>query len=110
MDFKLFDDPALDAHLKHLTKPPRRKSRKKAEVIPMKQIGVVSRVNSKGYLFLKPIDGGDDVFCHFSTLVKCGIHADKIEPGDRLAFSLGKSTHKPGREEAIDVVFANDAP
>jgi CspA family cold shock protein len=46
--------------------------------------------SDKGFGFIKPENGGDDVFVHISELQKSGI--DKITEGDRLDYEMA-----PGR-------------
>lgn len=53
----------------------------------------------KGYGFVKPDDGGADVFVHVADLAACGI--DAVSEGDRLGFR--RATHGDGRFYAIAI-------
>jgi CspA family cold shock protein len=47
---------------------------------------LISFKEDKGYGFIRPKDGGDNVYVHISALQASGI--DKIEPGQRLTYDL----------------------
>jgi CspA family cold shock protein len=53
---------------------------------------VVSYKEDKGYGFIKPKDGGDNVYVHVSTLQTAGI--DKLEPGQRLTYEILSKDNK----------------
>ncbi|MBY3433912.1 cold-shock protein [Rhizobium laguerreae] len=62
--------------------------------------GTVKFFNSeKGFGFIKPENGGDDVFVHISELQKGGI--DEITEGDRLDYQMAPG--KNGRLAAAQV-------
>ena len=45
---------------------------------------LISFKEDRGYGFIRPQDGGDNVYVHVSALQAAGI--DKIEPGQRLTY------------------------
>ena len=58
----------------------------------MRQIGTVKFYNAqKGYGFIKPDDGGKDVFVHISALERAGISI--INEGQKVEYELA-----PGRD------------
>jgi cold shock CspA family protein len=106
--FKLFDDAALDAHIKSLqpspSKPPRRQSLETMNVFQ----GTVcwrSKSPDRGFAFIKPdapaaIEGIKDdaeVFVGQSVLRKC--KAETIAKGDRVEFTTRSSLSRPGKVE-----------
>jgi len=56
--------------------------------------------NVKGYGFLKPDGGGDDVFVHYSAIQDDGYK--KLDEGDVVEFRVEAA--KDGRKQATDVV------
>ena len=53
----------------------------------------------RGFGFLKPDDGGGDVFCHIRS-VKSAVQ--ELHPGDLVEFDV-KPNNKDGRLAAVDV-------
>lgn len=47
---------------------------------------IISFKEDKGYGFIRPKDGGDNVYVHISALQASGI--DKVGPGQRLTYEL----------------------
>jgi cold shock CspA family protein len=108
----MFDhDKRLAGHSRSLQPTPRarRQSKQRKEVSKRgSHTGKVSRINPRGFSFIKPDNGGADVFCHDRTLKRSGISAAAVSVGDRLAFDVVPSQFKSGRMEADNVTFAND--
>ncbi|MBK8160751.1 MAG: cold shock domain-containing protein [Rhodospirillaceae bacterium] len=53
----------------------------------------------KGYGFVKPDDGGADVFVHVAELAASGL--TELQEGDHLAFS--RDSHGDGRFFAVNI-------
>ena len=69
--------------------------KRKAGFVNMPQKGTVKWFNQdKGYGFITPDEGGDDVFVHFTGIVGEGFKS--LEEGDRVSFEVGRS--KKGRQ------------
>lgn len=65
--------------------------------------GIVKWFNSaKGYGFIKPDNGGSDVFVHISALQKAGIAV--LNEGQKVEFEL--ATNK-GRTSAVNLKLAS---
>ena len=47
---------------------------------------IISFKKDKGYGFIRPEDGGDNVYVHISALQAVGI--DQVAPGQRLTYEL----------------------
>jgi CspA family cold shock protein len=54
----------------------------------------------KGFGFIAPDGGGDDVFVHVSELEKSGISS--LAPGDKVTFEVGRDP-KSGKMRATNV-------
>ena len=53
----------------------------------MAQTGVVKFFNGeKGYGFIKPDDGGADIFVHVSALEQAGLH--RLDEGQKVAYDV----------------------
>jgi len=59
---------------------------------------VISYKEDKGYGFIRPQDGGDNVYVHISALQAAGI--DKLTPGQRLTYEL---LSKDGKNSAVNI-------
>lgn len=59
---------------------------------------------TKGYGFIKPDDGGSDVFVHISALQKAGMHG--LDEGQRINYDL---TTNKGKTSADNLKLAADA-
>jgi CspA family cold shock protein len=72
--------------------------RRLAKLMPT---GTVKFFNSaKGYGFISPEGGGNDVFVHVSELERSGIHS--LTDGDRVSFDT-KMDPKKGKPNAVNV-------
>jgi CspA family cold shock protein len=61
----------------------------------MRQSGTVKFYNSqKGYGFIKPDDGGKDVFVHVTAVERAGING--LDEGMRLSFEMEPDKHGKG--------------
>ena len=66
-----------------------------AKCLPASRSGsVVTYFEAKGFGFLRPDDGGRDIFFHVSRLVE-GLATD-LRPGTRVLYELG---HGPDRQD-----------
>ena len=59
---------------------------------------VISYKEDKGYGFIRPQEGGDNVYVHVSALQAAGI--DKVTPGQRLSYEL---LSKDGKTSAVNI-------
>jgi cold shock CspA family protein len=92
--FKLFDDGALDAHIRKLQKldPPKASTITKRKTKPAaKHTGVVDFYIVDHYGFLKNDAGGDDLFFHHSVVVD---GAD-LRSADRVTFGIKQGRKGP---------------
>jgi len=61
--------------------------------------GIVKWFNpTKGYGFIQPEDGGNDVFVHISALEQANIST--LNEGQRVSFEL---TNNKGKTSAVDI-------
>lgn len=68
----------------------------------MQTLGTVKWFNNaKGYGFIQPDDGSDDVFAHFSAIQMDGFRT--LKPGMRVKFTLAKGD-KGAQAQEIQVV------
>lgn len=61
---------------------------------------IISFKEDRGYGFIRPQDGGDNVYLHISALQAAGI--DKVEPGQRLTYEV---LSKDNKISAINIKF-----
>ena len=67
--------------------------------------GVVKWFNpNKGFGFIKPDQGGKDVFVHVSALEKAGIR--RLDEGTKVSFELASNK---GRVSAVDIKVIEEA-
>lgn len=59
---------------------------------------IISYKEDKGYGFIRPQEGGDNVYVHVSALQAAGI--DKVTPGQRLSYEL---LSKDGKTSAVNI-------
>jgi CspA family cold shock protein len=56
--------------------------------------GTVRRFNQdRGYGFIKPDDGGEDVFVHYSAIEGSGFRT--LEEGDKVTYEVGQGRKGP---------------
>ena len=61
----------------------------------MRQSGTIKFYNSqKGYGFIKPDDGGKDVFVHVTAVERAGIN--NLDEGARISFETEPDKHGKG--------------
>lgn len=51
--------------------------------------------DAKGYGFITPDDGGEDLFCHFSAIKMDGFKT--LKQGQRVTFDLKEGEKRPNR-------------
>jgi cold shock protein len=67
--------------------PSRRAAAKQLGRFPMAQTGVVKFFNGeRGYGFIKPDDGGRDVFVHITAVEQAGLKG--LNEGQRISFDV----------------------
>ncbi|MDF3023695.1 MAG: cold-shock protein [Alphaproteobacteria bacterium] len=59
---------------------------------------IISYKEDKGYGFIRPQDGGDNVYVHVSALKTAGV--DTVAPGQRLTYEVQT---KDGKTSAVDI-------
>lgn len=64
--------------------------------------GAIKKLMPKGFGFIKPDDGGKDVFFHMSKLE--GLRFTDLSEGDRVEFEVEDG--RDGRPQAIGVTMA----
>jgi len=63
--------------------------------------GTVARwFPGRGFGFIAPSDGRDEVFVHVSEIDP---DLDELKPGQRVAFQIGPSGRRPGSVMAVNV-------
>jgi CspA family cold shock protein len=60
-------------------------------------------INSKGFGFISPDEGGNDVFVHVSELERSGL--DSLNEGDKVSFDT-KMAPKKGKPNAVNIKSA----
>jgi len=58
----------------------------------------------KGYGFINPDEGGEDIFLHISAVEEAGLAI--LEPGQKIKFNLEENP-KNGKKSAIDLQLIN---
>ncbi len=62
--------------------------------------GTVKWFNAdKGFGFIQPEDGGDDLFVHFSAIQSQGYKS--LDDGQRVSFSVGQGQKGPQATEVV---------
>lgn len=61
---------------------------------------IISFKEDRGYGFIRPQDGGDNVYLHVSALQAAGI--EKVEPGQRLSYEL---LSEKGKVSAVNIAL-----
>ena len=56
----------------------------------------------KGFGFIEPDSGDQDVFVHVSVLQRAGV--DTLRDGDRLSFEIEPDPKNPARHRAVNVL------
>ena len=60
---------------------------------------IISFKEAKRYGFIRPKDGGDNVYVHISALQASGI--DKVEPGQRVTYDIFSKDNKISENNKI---------
>ncbi len=61
---------------------------------------VISFKQDRGYGFIRPQDGGDNVYLHISALTAAGI--EQVEVGQRLSYEIHAEN---GKTSAVNIVL-----
>jgi cold shock protein len=81
-----------------LTGTERRKGRSKR----MAQQGTVKRFNQeKGYRFIIPDEGGEDLFVHYSSIEGSGFRS--LEEGEKVSYEVGQGRKGPQAQNVSKV-------
>jgi cold shock CspA family protein len=68
----------------------------------MSELGTIKALpRDRNFLFIRPRDGGDDLFAHFSRVI-CG--EDLLRVGLKVTYWV--EVGKDGRDQAVDVDLA----
>ena len=67
------------------------------------QSGKVKWFNpEKGYGFIRPNDGSEDIFLHISAVEEAGL--GMLEPGQEIKFNIEENPAKGNKKSAVDLV------
>merc|ERR1719197_1041061 len=66
--------------------------------------GTIVGIRSAGFGFIRPRDGGSDVYFHATSCRD--IRFDELREGDEVEYEMGED-HRSGKERAIDVRLMN---
>ena len=73
----------------------------------MTQQGTVKFFNSdKGYGFIKPDDGGRDIFVHVTAVTRAGL--DALDQGQKVEFEIEPDKKGKG-PKAVNIIILGDA-
>ncbi len=61
--------------------------------------GTITTVTARGFGFIRPTKGGDDVFFHRSVLE--GSAFEQLRRGDPVTYNLGTDRHRPDRRAVM---------
>lgn len=65
--------------------------------------GVVDRLNERGFGFIKPDDGSENIFFHSSGMARDGVRFDDLREGDKVEYEPGFDD-KNGKNKAFNVL------
>jgi CspA family cold shock protein len=73
----------------------------------MTQQGIVKFFNTdKGYGFIKPDDGGRDIFVHVTAVARAGL--DTLDQGQKVEFEIEPDKKGKG-PKAVNIIILGDA-